>query len=104
MSKRTDRRREIEQLFALREQEGLSLRELSDRFGIPVGTLSWWSHRLRRESRPAFAEVRVVDREPATCDGAPLRFRLPSGAIAEFEGELADRISAALLERLTRWS
>ncbi len=109
MSKRADRRREIEQLFALREREGLSLRELAAQSGIPVGTLSWWSHRLRAEATtPAFTEVRVAQdtgspAPPPRTDGM-LRLRLPGGAVAEFEGELADRVSGVLLESLARWS
>lgn len=100
MSKRADRRGEIERLFSLRECEGLSLRELADRSGIPVGTLSWWSHRLRTEAAPAFTEVRVAD-EPADAPAGPagvVRLRLPGGAVAEFEGEFADRVSSALIE------
>jgi len=107
MSKRTKRRDEIEQLFALRDREGLSLQGLSDHSGIPVGTLSWWSHRLRTEAKPAFTEVRVT---PASSEvqapvrSGTLRLRLPCGAVAEFEGDLADRVSTALLEELRRWS
>lgn len=35
-------------VLARRERDGLSLRGLSDATGIPIGTLSWWSGRLRR--------------------------------------------------------
>lgn len=34
-------------LLARRETDGLSLRALSEETGIPFGTLSWWSWRLR---------------------------------------------------------
>lgn len=111
MSKRTNRRREIERLFATRDREGLSLRQLADRSGIPVGTLSWWSHRLRSESGPAFCEVRVAHEEtPATPPrrthggSVDLRLRLPGGVVAEFGGDLAERVSGVLLESLARWS
>ena len=43
-------------LLARRERDGLSLRELSDESGIPIGTLSWWSWRLRHVSN-----ARAVD-------------------------------------------
>ena len=43
------RREEMAALFAQREKENLSLRALSRRTGIPVGTLSWWNWRLRQE-------------------------------------------------------
>jgi hypothetical protein len=56
------RRNEMAALLARREREGLSLRELSEETGIPFGTLSWWSWRLRHDSgdRPSeggFVEV-----------------------------------------------
>jgi hypothetical protein len=35
-------------LLAQRERDGLSLRRLSEETGIPFGTLSWWSWRLRQ--------------------------------------------------------
>jgi hypothetical protein len=35
-------------LLARRETDGLSLRALSEESGIPFGTLSWWSWRLRQ--------------------------------------------------------
>jgi len=114
MAKPPSRRREIERLFALREREGLSLRALADRSGIPVGTLSWWSHRLRQEESPAFTEVRVVDDQgDVSASPAPLRdaggacrmrLSLPSGVVAELEGDLADRVASALVEDLLRWS
>ncbi|NLE80468.1 MAG: helix-turn-helix transcriptional regulator [Rhodococcus sp.] len=40
MSKRSKRRVETERLIALREAEGMSRRTLSERSGIPAGTLS----------------------------------------------------------------
>lgn len=35
-------------LLARRERDGLSLRQLAEQSGIPFGTLSWWSWRLRQ--------------------------------------------------------
>ncbi len=42
------RRKAMSALLARRERDGLSLRRLSNETGIPIGTLSWWSWRLRR--------------------------------------------------------
>ena len=112
MVKRKERRREIERLFVLRAREGLSLRELADRSGIPVGTLSWWSHRLREEARasesrtesmPAFSQVRLVGPVAAPVEfanevGSAVRVRLPGGAVVELEGEHAERMVSAVLE------
>jgi hypothetical protein len=36
-------------LLSRREQDGLSLRRLAEESGIPVGTLAWWSWRLRQD-------------------------------------------------------
>jgi hypothetical protein len=43
------RREEMAALLARRERDGLSLRQLSEESGIPFGTLSWWSWRLRQD-------------------------------------------------------
>jgi transcriptional regulator with XRE-family HTH domain len=110
MSKRSQRRREIERLFALRDREGLSLRELAEHSGIPCGTLSWWSHQLRQETRsePAFATVEVVDLDAdAVGDGATdaeLVVRYPSGVVVELRGVLANRIADDVVSRLSSWS
>lgn len=108
MVTRTRRRREIERLFALREAKGLSLRELSGRSGIPLGTLSWWSHRLRTEaSRRPFAEVAVVEMEDAgetAAEEPDLVLRHPSGAAVELRGHLAEKLVAGMLARIEQWS
>ena len=112
MSKRQSRRREIERLLALRSSKGLSLRALSDRSGIPFGTLSWWSHRLRTEAEAAasgFVELietepeepgpsrRARERREATGE---LRIHHPSGVIVEFSGALAETVTEQLVARL----
>ncbi len=112
MVKRTDRRREMERLLARRKREGVSLRGLSEETGIPIGTLSWWSHRLREEAKGArqgFCEVRVLEdaREPTSGRGAwsgAVRLELPDGVVAELEGQLAEQVTEAIVERLRRWS
>ena len=60
---RDSRRAEVAALLALRDREGLTYEELSERCGLAATTLSWWSWRLRREARdqPAFAEVELRD-------------------------------------------
>ncbi|MCB9870633.1 MAG: helix-turn-helix transcriptional regulator [Planctomycetes bacterium] len=66
MSKRTQRRREIEHWLSRREAQGLTLRDLSARSGIPVGTLAWWSHRLRKEQAESeFVDLGVVELSPS---------------------------------------
>lgn len=114
MGKQTDRRREMERLLARREREGLSLRALARETGIPFGTLSWWSHRLRAESTPGFCEVQVVEdvsgaRSSRERDGASqarsgaVRLELPGGVLAELEGEFAEQVTDVLVEGLRRW-
>lgn len=108
MLKREDRRREMRHLLSLRESEGLSLRALSQRTGIPIGTLSWWSHHLRQaEPMPRFAEVRVVDAEepqPALGSGATVVLRHETGMTIELRGAAAHRIVDQVLACLDRWS
>lgn len=109
MSKSTDRRREMERLLSLRESAGLSLRSLSERSGIPVGTLSWWSHELRRDrSQPGFAAVRVredlVDPLPDTPDRVPdLVVRHPDGVTVELHGHAAQQVVDRVLARIGQW-
>lgn len=52
----------MQSLLALRDAEGLTYRELSERSGASIASLSWWSWKLRREKREfgAFAEVQIV--------------------------------------------
>ena len=38
-------------LLARRERDGLSLRRLAEESQIPIGTLAWWSWRLRQSER-----------------------------------------------------
>ena len=57
----------MRRLLARREREGLTLAELARRTRIPVGTLAWWSSRLRRER--GVEPVGFVELKPAA-DGA----------------------------------
>lgn len=108
MSKRSDRRREMERLLALRDSAGLSLRSLSEQSGVPVGTLSWWSHRLRQEAQPAFVEVEVCEVErpplPRSSESAEIIVRHAGGMAVELRGATAERVVAHVLARIDRWS
>jgi hypothetical protein len=99
----------MEAWLARREREGWSLRQLAEQSGIPIGTLSWWSYALRRErGQVGFTEVRAGERrmessrvpkeaEPVIC------LRHPSGCSVEFQGAIAERVGAKLIELLERW-
>lgn len=93
----------------LREERGLSLRALSERSGIPVGTLSWWTHQLRAAaSRTDFVAVKIRDDEEGReassgCGASRLRMRLPSGVSLTLDGELAERVVMAVMEGMQRW-
>jgi transcriptional regulator with XRE-family HTH domain len=105
----------MEGLLSQRESKGLSLRTLSDRSGIPVGTLSWWSHKLRSEeateSVPTFVELvpsetprftaAVPDTEPCEPE---LRVQHPSGLVLEFRGALATHVAERVLNGIGQWS
>jgi hypothetical protein len=75
------RREEMAALLARRERDGLSLRQLSEKSGIPFGTLSWWTWRLRQltgteqGSDGGFVEVVAADQH---VDGGVV-VRLDSG-------------------------
>lgn len=60
-------------LLARRERDGLSLRRLAEESQIPIGTLAWWSWRLRQTERrshdsgpAAFVEVVAAATSSAT--------------------------------------
>jgi transcriptional regulator with XRE-family HTH domain len=58
-----NRRRTVERWLELREREGLTYQELSERSGIAASTLAGWAWRLRKErsGQPAaaFVELRL---------------------------------------------
>jgi hypothetical protein len=61
-------REDVERLLSQRCAEGLSFRELSERCGIPIPTLSYWSGKLQREracGEPRLVPVEVVDEATA---------------------------------------
>ena len=111
MASREVRRRQMTRLLARRESEGLSLRELSECSGIPVGTLSWWAHRLRAESGPAFAELVVAECETPSLtpevgggSAADIVVRHANGLAIELRGAAAARVVDHVLRRIDLWS
>jgi hypothetical protein len=79
-------------LFARRERRGLSLRQLSEETGIPVGTLSWWSWRLRDDSsvdrRAGSDFVEVVPEPGVAVPRGAVVVELRNGIRLEVEGDL----------------
>jgi hypothetical protein len=71
-------------LLARRDTDGLSLRALSEESGIPFGTLSWWSWRLRHGSECVSADkggfVEVVTASRQSSDAV---VRLDNGVAVE---------------------
>ena len=65
--KRWRGRARYEQLLQQRERESLTFPELSERSGVPVGSLQRWDRRLRREKASAapFVEVVAAAEEPS---------------------------------------
>ena len=90
---RSTRREEIAALLALREREGLTYAELSERCGLAATTLSWWSCRLRRESRSKTAFREVVAHDEPEQQSDPARVIVRRGSLEiEVEGATIDRI------------
>ena len=57
-----------ERLVRQRAEEGLTWPELSERSGVPIGTLQRWDRRFRREQANAaepFVELGVPEADPA---------------------------------------
>lgn len=74
----TAREHEIREILAAGERDGLNVREMADRAGMPPGTLSWWRGDLRRRERlrrtPTAARAAAV---------APAASRSPAAAFVE---------------------
>lgn len=75
-------------LLARRERDGLTLRELSEESGIPFGTLSWWSWRLRQmsaeDARGSSAFVEVV--ASGACNDSEVVVQLDNGLAVAVRG------------------
>ena len=113
MSTRRHQRSDMQRYLALRESHYLTFEELSRRTGVPAGTLSSWSYRLRREAvdevEPSFVGLVAADDHPselsdARHEGSLLRVRHPSGMEIEFEGDAALVAAESLLREITSWS
>jgi hypothetical protein len=93
------------------DKSGLTQAEFAKRRGIPVGTLSWWIGRLRREGEEAAAvlPVRVVASPAPTARGQDeaategtievalgdtLRVRFPTGTPASVIAEVVTQLRA----------
>jgi len=83
----TPRARQMAALLRRYEGSGLTLREVSARSQVPVGTLAWWRHTLRRRSRPeGTGEVRPQAEPPRFL---PVQVLSPPTGERSFEVELA---------------
>ena len=87
-------------LLARREREGLSLRQLAAKTGIATGTLSWWSWRLRQDSKGATdgrgGFVEVVAESDDGGRGGQVAIELRNG----IRLEVGDEIDVELLRRI----
>lgn len=90
--RRETRRAEILELFAQRDRERLTWKQLSERSGIPVGTLTSWQQALRKEARKKAGFVELAPKKAASQPGHPaltletaagLRIHLPPGFDAD---------------------
>lgn len=103
MANRSSRRAEIVELLTTREAKGLTFKALAERSGIPVGTLSYWSHKLRRESNRDDRHPGFVELQPAPSDrsstSSKVRIEHDSGLVIEFEGEAAITATERLVGR-----
>ena len=116
MSRRQYDRSKIERYLTLRDREGLTYAALAARTGVPIGTLSYWSTKLRRESvqirSPGFIELTPCDPEPSpqpqtTVHPSPdssVRIHHPSGALIELRGRAADSLADGILKQVATWS
>ena len=104
----------MERHLARRKAEGLTLVELAKRTGVPAGTLSYWSHKLRLEAvdddGPAFVEVVETQRRSsssrcaAVTPDSSVRIEHPSGTVIEITGRGAEAAVEWLLREVTTWS
>jgi hypothetical protein len=91
----------MEKLLARQRRGEVSLRRLAEETGIPLGSLCWWSWRLRQEEHEqepggAFVEVRP---EPVG-HGSLLTIVMPTGVRVEVgsgcDRELVESVLRAL--------
>ena len=86
----------MREVLGVREVEGLSWQELSERFSIPVYTLQYWSRKLngdvRRGELPRLLPV-VVER---VCHDSTIGVELSSGVVLRVRPGF-DRVHLTLL-------
>ena len=95
------RRKEMAALLARRERDGLSLRALSEEVGIPIGTLAWWSWRLRHgdyreQKRGGFLEIvseaRDFQSSVVVRVGSDIEIEVPTGIDVAWLSSLASAL------------
>jgi len=104
-----DRREQMRRWLALREKRGLTFGELSQRTGVPSGTLGHWAWKLRQEARGTkgqasgggFVELVARTSGPGAAPeaaGAPIEIMLERGRRVVVSGE----VDEVALERVLR--
>lgn len=75
MSRNGQPRSEVRAALELRDREGLTFDELSERTGISSSTLARWSRRLRAKADvdQGFVEVAIVDQVDARAGSVAIR-------------------------------
>jgi hypothetical protein len=91
-------------LLARRDREGMSLRQLAAETGIALGTLSWWTWRLRQDGAAeeegdqgplgGFVELATANRQPPA--GDRITIELACGTRLEVDA----RINSEALRRI----
>jgi hypothetical protein len=102
-----DRREQMRRWLMLREERGLTFRELSKRTGVPAGTLGCWSWKLRREGRgrgrrrrSASGFVELVAKAERETD--PIEIVLASGRRLVIRGEIDELALQRVVRALER--
>jgi hypothetical protein len=100
--KKRHRRADMERLLSERRAEGLTFRDLSERTGIPVPTLSYWAVKLRRErtsDEPRLVPVEVVEDGWSTPVAIEVRSGLRVLVGRDFEADHLSRVLSVLAAR-----
>jgi hypothetical protein len=83
-----ERREQMRMWLARRERLGLTLRELSEEVGVPIGTLGHWAWKLRQETSgdrspgrlsPSFVELVANAPSESSPTGTRIEIVLASG-------------------------